>query len=183
MIRKASLEDLDAMIPLLMQFYHETGLAPINPEKMVEAVMRIIVEFDALLAEEDDEIIGMLGLSTHEMWYSDVLETVNAFFWVRPEDRFSDVGRALLNEAKAVAEHHGSLLFIDVLNLGRKRGRIAEKLGFVPVGYLDLIGGGNRHVSVRQRQENQHQRLDADLRRSDDGLEERGGSEGDRPFE
>ena len=149
MIKRADLEDIEAIIPILLRFYGEVGTVPLDVDKMSAAVVDVIGEGICLLATEDEGVIGILGLMEEEVWYSRSRRIINAFFYVSPDSRHADVGRALLFSARAIAQERGSLLEIDVINTGRKRGRVAEKLGFVPVGYLTSFGGG--HVPFRQQ--------------------------------
>jgi GNAT superfamily N-acetyltransferase len=95
-------------------------------------------ESDLFLAFAGQNLVGMLGIEDNALRYSDHHVLVDAYFFVLPEYRSSDVGIRLMQAATLEAERRQLPLMIRVTNPERakRRGRVADIAGYFPTGYV-----------------------------------------------
>lgn len=100
---------------------------PINPQKSIEEVWRVASDEVALMAIEDDQLIGTMGIIRPGFWWGDIHYLVNRWLFAIPG---SKAWRPLLKEALAIAaaselelhiisEERGKVL---ILNKSKVRG-------------------------------------------------------------
>lgn len=95
--------DIPRVIEMLWN-YHDSGSIPgleINDDKSATQVLTVIIAGGGigLLAEKDDELIGMLlALCVPYMWDKSKLVMTEIAYWVEPEHRGSTAGYRLLKE-------------------------------------------------------------------------------------
>lgn len=137
MIRLAQKEDIPALSELLEHFHAENGVAPPNRPKALADLTNLVEQLDMFVAEEDNTLVGLLGIEDSELRYSDHHVLVDAYFFVLPEYRGGRVGIQLMQAATLEAERLELPLLIRVNNPERakQRGRIGEIVGYTPVGY------------------------------------------------
>lgn len=103
MIKQMNKFDIPRVIEMLWN-YHDSGSIPgleINDDKSATQILTIIIAGGGigLLAEKDDELIGMLlALCTPYMWDNSKLVMTEIAYWVDPEHRGSTAGYRLLKE-------------------------------------------------------------------------------------
>lgn len=118
----------------------EQAVAPVNGIKVMEKLSRAFYDparFALLAAFRGEEIIGYMLLQVATYDYSDADFLVDFGFFVVPEWRRDSVGKALLEDAKVVAERAGLPLHIHIFNpRARRRGgyKSADVIGYVPIG-------------------------------------------------
>lgn len=134
-IRLAEISDLPAISEILGQFHDETGLFPINWEKVRERVEVLLQSMDLFVAEHEKKLVGLLGLVQNNVWYSDDQILEDCMFYVVPEWRGGVVGTQLLRAAIIQAEHRNLPLFITVTNPAKVKGRVGEIMSYWPAGY------------------------------------------------
>lgn len=122
---------------LLVAFHDAHGIAPLDPDAVIDTVGRALLEKLLWVAEDDGEIVGVLGISEGPIWYSPrYVALADRFYYVTPDRRASRVGKALADAATVEAKRRDLPLLLHVFNPERmrKRGRIASIEGFIPVG-------------------------------------------------
>jgi len=103
MIKQMNKFDIPRVIEMLWN-YHDSGSIPgleINDDKSATQVLTIIIAGGGigLLAEKNDELIGMLlALCVPYMWDKSKLVMTEIAYWVEPEHRGSTAGYRLLKE-------------------------------------------------------------------------------------
>ena len=103
MIKQLNKFDIPRVIEMLWN-YHDSGSIPgleINDDKSATQVLTVIIAGGGigLLAEKDDELIGMLlALCVPYMWDKSKLVMTEIAYWVEPEHRGSTAGYRLLKE-------------------------------------------------------------------------------------
>ena len=115
MVRLAATDaDAVAIHAFLCEVAGKSGAlrCPVNPEKSMREVWRIVRAFDlaapdeapygfALVAEQAGTLVGTLGAICPAWWYGDERFFTDRFFFVRPEH--AGAGAALIAEADALA--------------------------------------------------------------------------------
>jgi GNAT superfamily N-acetyltransferase len=141
--------DLEALHLLMMMQGAECAPVPVNPAKVRDKVTEACANPDShwiLLAVQDGHLAGFLNLCRSGFWYSDAAMVMDWGFYVLPAHRNGDVGPALLQEARRIADQQGLPLYIFVNNPTRRRGakstmeRAAALLSFVPSGAVLAFG-------------------------------------------
>lgn len=103
MIKQMNKFDIPRVIEMLWN-YHDSGSIPgleINDDKSATQVLTVIIAGGGigLLAEKNDELIGMLlALCVPYMWDKSKLVMTEIAYWVEPEHRGSTAGYRLLKE-------------------------------------------------------------------------------------
>lgn len=138
MIRIAEPEDTQPLVDLLLDFYAENGLAPLNFKKGVAWVTQMVAEGRVILSMRDGEIAGAIGIREVPLNYSDKTLLCDEFFYVRMDVRDESVGRELREAFTNIASGTGQIGILTVLNPGRqaKRRRVSDLVGFIPFGYV-----------------------------------------------
>lgn len=107
---------------------------PYDPQSVLRMLQRTHEARMAFVAEENLEIVGMIGGATAPMYMNDS-RTVGTelFFWVSPEARDSGVGTELLKAIEHAAKLRGctywAMIAIEQLN-GAKVGALYERAGY-----------------------------------------------------
>lgn len=134
---------------LMMLHGEETAPVSIDPQKVMQRLLAARAQPDRhfmLLAIRDGRLVGYLNIERTTFWYSGAEILSDFGFYVLPKYRGDDVGTALLQEARGIADLAGLPLYIFVNNPTRKRGSrtgmrcAASLLGFVPAGAMLAFG-------------------------------------------
>lgn len=90
---------------------------PINPQKSIEEVWRVVSDEVALMAIEDDRLIGTMGIVRPGFWWGDLHFLVNRWLFAIPG---SKAWRPLLKEALAIA----SASELELHIISEERGKV-----------------------------------------------------------
>jgi GNAT superfamily N-acetyltransferase len=141
--------DLVALHLLMLMRGEEFARVPINPVKVMERLVTAREQSEnnrVLMAVHNCHLVGYLCIERAEHWYSDAPFLTDWGFYVLPQHRNGNVGPALLQEARLIAEQKGLPLFITINNPSRRRGgrtsmeRAAALISFVPAGAALAFG-------------------------------------------
>lgn len=143
-IREAvSDQDIVAVHHLLMSVEDEVALVPANPVRLLHSIARLIRDPGTpscvLIAILDGIVVGSLAITEVTPDYSDHSILMDRWFQVAPDHRGGDVGPALLQEARTIADYAKKPLIIKVVNPSRRRGhavRYAQMLNYNPAGTM-----------------------------------------------
>lgn len=134
---------IPADIPVIMQelmlpFHAENGLAPLNHEKTIAWVTRMVSEERLIVEMRDGEIAGAIGIREVPLPYADKSLLCDEFFYVKVAWRGDSVGRDLRLAFTELANAGGQIGILTVFNPGReaKRRRVSSLVGFLPFGYV-----------------------------------------------
>ena len=136
----ASVEDAGAIRDFLLDYAAaEMAEAPVDPAILYETILHTMTDGAAMMALLDGTLAGYLGIVATPYSYSRERFLVDTGFFVRPEYRGGDVARALLAEARGIADHARLVLKIVDTNVAKRRrpGRAAitaEIIGYRPAG-------------------------------------------------
>lgn len=139
-IRAASTDaDMRAIFDLIsLHAVEEMAEAPFDRDTFAHSLQRTADEGVALMAIIDGHLVGWLGFVSRQYSYSKSSFLIDTMFWVLPQYRDGDVGKALLQEAKAIADAAGMKFKLVINNPSRKRGvaKVSAEmlLGYSPVG-------------------------------------------------
>ena len=126
---------------LALALHQEGGYARLDARKAAEGVYAVLTEGMVWLARTPDGIaVGTLGLTELPFWYSTDTYLQDAWFYVRPEWRWAQVGVALLRAARDEAQTRNKIALITVTSPDRRPKATPMTLdsqiaGFVPLGY------------------------------------------------
>jgi GNAT superfamily N-acetyltransferase len=112
-------EDCWLTYQFLLKVAGPSLLAELNQNKAVAEILRVANEGTALMAYQDDKLVGVLGLMMVQWWYSDDSFITNRWFFAHPDLKFKGVGARLLAEAQAIGRAAG----MPVIIIGHKRMR------------------------------------------------------------
>jgi GNAT superfamily N-acetyltransferase len=123
MIKKATILDISGIALMLTMMHKETILEipKINTLKLIDKVNELLHKGIILIAIKDNKIIGSIAGMPVSDWWSDEEYLADAWFYVYPEHRKSDVAKKL------------SISFINIA----KKAKIKIRLGHVFSGDLD----------------------------------------------
>jgi GNAT superfamily N-acetyltransferase len=117
--------------------------APVDPDLSMQHIWRTVsapAGAVALMAFKDGNLVGTMGIEETRYWYSRETFMRETWLYVLPEHENGGVMKAILAEARAIAELAGKSLFIAPTAKGRKRGARKEHVAtiyeFTPAGEL-----------------------------------------------
>jgi len=105
-VRVAGKEDEGEIFALLLMLHAENGMFSFNRDKVLEGIQCATERRGGLIyvTEEDNRVVGTLGLIMVSDWYSDDKYLLERWNFVHPEYRRSDHARRLLEQAKWTCE-------------------------------------------------------------------------------
>lgn len=141
LIRAATEEDWPGLMPLLLAYHEECGLAPLAIDKVEATVSDAIKRSLMLVAEEEGELVGAFGIAESAPWYSDEPFFGDFCHYVVPKARGNGVEKRLANAAIAIVDALDGMLFVSRIDPARmkKRGKIAEIEFFQSAGYTSRL--------------------------------------------
>lgn len=95
---------------------------PVDPIKSLHEVIRVAKYEAAIMAVQDDCLIGTMGIVKHTWWYGDGDFLTDRWNFVLPHHWHGEAQQKLLAEAEAIADQAG-LEFIHQGRL-REKGRV-----------------------------------------------------------
>lgn len=105
-------DDVIAIHRMLMIVAGPRLLAPINVEKSLYEVIRVAKEEAAIMAMRGDMLVGTMGLIKPVWWYSDDEFLTDRWNFCIESEKNDGAGKALDDEAKAIAKAAG-LKFVN----------------------------------------------------------------------
>lgn len=138
MIRLGTLADVSRLMTLAHHFLDSTiygGLLALSDDH-VEALIHVALSRGVIFVWEDPTgrligFIAMAGPFEHQLSGDSFAEEIA--WWVEPDQRRTDIGRALLAEAEAWAIGAGICVLKMIAPTGSGIGRYYETLGYQPV--------------------------------------------------
>lgn len=140
-IRRATEGDVFDLVNMGQDFFAESGLQDVASwdatsfEKTVRALLAGDVPGSLLVAERDNEVIGMTGAIMFPLYCNLALMCAQeVFWWVAPEFR-SGLGGALLDELEADVKRKGAHVFMSAQIAGQRDeafARLYRKRGYRP---------------------------------------------------
>jgi GNAT superfamily N-acetyltransferase len=135
----------------MLQHAAELAEAPVDPAIYTAHIARTVREGAGLMALVDGALIGFLGLMQTPYCYSAEHFLHDTSLYVVPEHRGGDAFRALLAEARGIADAAGMALKIIDTNPTRPRRKrpgavTAEIIGYRPAGRVLTFDPHNRTI-------------------------------------
>jgi len=140
--RPATPDDMDALKELLREMHAENGLAPVNEEKAIATIEKVISDGMAILAERDGVLVGSVGLFPTKFWYSDTVYLADFWTYVRKDQRVTKTAMDLLRFVRVFAKETGLPIItgpVTPVDLERKT-VFYRRAGFEPIGALFAEG-------------------------------------------
>ena len=132
-VRRATAEDLSAIVWMGRQFYdttHYAAFAPYCDESAAELVQLMSV---VLVAEVNGELVGMVGLIVSPFPFNkDMTSAHEVMWWVHPEAQGMGVGRALIEAVEPACREAGASVvqMTHLANSPVAAGKLYEKMGY-----------------------------------------------------
>lgn len=133
-VRRAGLEDAEAVGRLLHDFNTEFDEPTPGPEALAERLRGLIASGETVVLLAGDGPDGLAVLRFRPSIWSDALECYLAELYVVPDRRGQGLGRALLEEAIRLAREEGA----DHMDLGTSEDDTAAR------GLYESLGFSNR---------------------------------------
>ena len=120
--RQATLDDMEGLLPLLVEMHGEVGLCNLDIDKTIEEVERIVLHGLCLIACDDDDesgsesIVGAVGVMQDQLWYSSDLVLTDRFYFVSPLYRKTRIAVTLLRYIREYARTHELPLMLGVMS-------------------------------------------------------------------
>jgi nucleotide-binding universal stress UspA family protein len=111
-------DDVIAIHRFLLVVAAPAMLAPVSAVKSLHEVFRVAAQEAAIMAIVDGFLVGTLGLMKVDWWYSDEGSFLtDRWHFVLPQHKHGPIDKALLNEARAIADDAG----LPFVNQGKIR--------------------------------------------------------------
>jgi GNAT superfamily N-acetyltransferase len=107
---------------MLMNAIWEMAEAPVDGPVYLASILRTMRDGAALMAIVNGELVGYLGIVELSYSYARASFLIDSGFWIKPEHRTGDVFKALLQEARGIADAAGMIFKLIINNPSRKRG-------------------------------------------------------------
>lgn len=132
---------------LLATFAVEVAVGPLRTRN-IEArraygyIWGVLKNGAAWIAEDDEGIVGSIGLRPQEFWWSDVRFMEDAWFYVRPEKRNGSASRQLLRAAETFCKDAGMPLMLTITNSDdlERKDALYGRLGYERIGSVFMMG-------------------------------------------
>jgi GNAT superfamily N-acetyltransferase len=123
MLSVATPDDLEAVFQLLLVMHAENGIGRVDEPKARGAISEIIKNSGCLLAWQDNQIVGSVGLTMTSWWYSRGNFLTDMWFFVHPDHRTEGHATRLIGWMKSAADHSGVPV---VLSVGTKTDALSK---------------------------------------------------------
>jgi len=134
-IRIAVAEDAPAIYDLLCLMHQENGIFSISHEKVKSKITEVLNYGVVIVAVKDDQVVGTLGLSPNQVWYTDDWNLSDVWVFVHPDHRRSTFARDLLRAAKEVAARLNMPIMVGVVSKKETEGKVRLfSRHFQPIG-------------------------------------------------
>lgn len=125
-VRVAAPADEAEIMNLCLELHSENGQHPVNMEKVRGMVQRCLLQQGGIIGVvgEPGDIKGCICILIDPVWYSDQLQLLELFNFVRPDARQSGSAKQLILYGKKCADETGLDLMIGVLSNIRMEGKV-----------------------------------------------------------
>lgn len=109
MVRLGQAEDILGIVALIVEVHQSLAyVAPgIDRDKTYAYVLWLMQNGLVLVAEEDQMVVGSLGVEEVEPWYTRIKVLSDVWFYIKPEYRASRIAKEFLGVAKKVSDDSG----------------------------------------------------------------------------
>lgn len=139
-LRRASLEDADELMTILVAMHDEIALAPMSPQKVSDVLIDALANGVVLVVEHAGQIVGTAGCQIGTPWWSDKKQLSERWVYVRPDKRrgvHPPVAVTLLRSLKEIARRLELPLAIGIYNTRQtERKNALYRRFFTPVGEM-----------------------------------------------
>ena len=121
-VKPGDAEKIKDVFKFILPMAREVAQTYVDVERAFTNAALVMEQGHTFVARNGDgEIVGSLGLIEANYWYGseDSQFLLDRWFYVRPADRFGDIGVKLMRHAKAEANRMGINAFIVVANPDR----------------------------------------------------------------
>lgn len=136
-VAEATQEATDELFPWLISVLPQVALAPIDPETVYRQIWAGLSADSSVVlnARAAGQIVGSLCIYEAQFAYSKETFLRDKWFAADPAAH-GEAGRALMEAAKAIAEHRNKVLILTRMNVMKAlaRGVIGTTEGYIPLG-------------------------------------------------
>lgn len=121
-VKPGDAETVKEVFKFILPMAREVAQTHVDVERAFKNAALVMEQGHTFVARNGDgEIVGSLGLLEANYWYGteDSTFLLDRWFYVRPTDRFGDIGVKLMRHARAEADRMGINAFIVVANPDR----------------------------------------------------------------
>lgn len=136
-VRLATPEDAEAIGRLLDAFNREFGDPTPGPAALAERVAELLADGELTVLLADPGPAGVAVLRFRPSLWTPALECHIAELYVVPDERGHGIGRALMDEALALARHRGA----DYVDLATSEEDVAARALYESLGFSNLDDG------------------------------------------
>lgn len=136
-VRLATPEDAEAIGRLLDAFNREFGDPTPGPAALAERVAELLADGELTVLLADPGPAGVVVLRFRPSLWTPALECHIAELYVAPDERGHGIGRALMDEALALARHRGA----DYVDLATSEEDVAARALYESLGFSNLDDG------------------------------------------
>lgn len=136
-------EELDRIVELIQLMHEEVGIGQWSEPRVRQAVENCLNYGAVVVAREDGQIVGIMGLIVGQWWYSEDYRLADVFTFVHPEYRRSRHARNLIEEADRAARKVELPMIVGVMSRDGHRTAAKSRLfarHLKPVGNIFLGG-------------------------------------------
>lgn len=145
-IRIAVEGDYDELLRISKILHEENGQHPLSMIKLWELLTRGICRDNAIIGVigGTNDIKAMIYLSIEPSYYSDSLQIVELFNFVRPDSRKSDYAKRMIRFAKKCSDESKLPLIIGVISDERLEAKARLYARELPKGGVFFVYPGNK---------------------------------------
>ncbi len=145
MIYAATREDLPTIVDMALRIPDELGfekLPPKDPIKVTRQIFERWLEAPIFVYKEDGRILGMVGVTVDEMWWSTEKVLTDYVFYILPEHRSLKVMNALVGAVRDFAKLNKLPVITTFMSSDRTPAKeaIFKKKGFKHAGFIVSYG-------------------------------------------
>lgn len=141
-IRRATADDADALMGLLVEMHREAPFGSFSAEKVADAVAQVMDRGIVFLSLHHDRPVATCGLEVTQPWWSSDWQVAERWVFVHPEHRRAPHARGLLRAAKGWAAQMQLPAVFGVFTGTRVEPKVrlfSRELGD-PVGAIFMVG-------------------------------------------
>lgn len=123
-IRFATADDASAIYELLLAMHEENGLYSLSCDKVKGKIRDVIDHGVAIVATEDEKIVGSVGLIPCQLWYTNDWNLSDVWVFVHPDHRRSLHAKNLLLAIKQTAARLKIPIMTGVVSRKQTEGKV-----------------------------------------------------------